>query len=160
MRDSDQEIGTGFGAEENKAWHLQSTRRGTLLTAVILLMGLYDPHNCLPIEAICRVRCRLFFKTVSSDHGMCMVRTCPTHFPAIMHLKCMIAWNLCGCVPLIRDTQNLFLSGGGRCRADHAAATKKGPRKLRGPFFEPDKNGAGDGNRTHDVQLGKLTFCL
>ncbi len=23
-----------------------------------------------------------------------------------------------------------------------------------------DKNGAGDGNRTHDVQLGKLTFCL
>jgi hypothetical protein len=21
------------------------------------------------------------------------------------------------------------------------------------------KNGAGDGSRTHDVQLGKLTFC-
>jgi len=58
MRDSDQETGNGFGAEENKAWHLQLTRQGTLLTAVILLMGLNDPHNRLPIEATCRVRRR------------------------------------------------------------------------------------------------------
>lgn len=28
------------------------------------------------------------------------------------------------------------------------------------PQQDADKNGAGDGNRTHDVQLGKLTFCL
>jgi hypothetical protein len=74
-----------------------------------------------------------FFKTVSSDHGMCMVRTCPALFLAIMHLKCMIAGNIGGCVPRIRDIDTLFLFGGGRCRADHAAATKKGLRKSRGP---------------------------
>ena len=37
--------------------------------------------------------------------------------------------------------------------------TRRPSLELLFTHFRPKKNGAGDGTRTRDVQLGKLTFC-
>jgi len=58
-----------------------------------------------------------------------------TPMSAIMHFKCTIASNIFDRDPHIRDIHVLFLSGGGRCSADHAAATKKGALQAAGSLF-------------------------
>ena len=62
---------------------------------------------------------------------------------AIMHFECTIAGIALGRDLYIQDNQLLFQSGGGQCHDDHAAATKQGPCKLRGPCVRAGQKWSG-----------------